>query len=211
MTYTLVVGAAPVGGEDAFYRALLAEAAHVVAADAGGEWCVRLGRVPEVVIGDFDSAEAGATSRLAEAGIEVVQVAADKDETDLDLALDLALQRFGPPVTLTAAFTARLDHTLASLGTLLRAGEGASAREAAWTAWLCTPGAPLTIEPAAGAIVSVLAPGGAEGVRITGTRWTLDGTRLEMLSGLGVSNEAAGGPVMVESAVGALLVLVGNR
>lgn len=206
---TLVAGAAPIPGAERFYRALLAEADHVVAADAAGEWCVGLGRVPDVVVGDFDSASEGAAERLATAGAQVVAVSVDKDETDLELAVEVARVRFGLPVVITAAFTGRLDHTLASLGTLERAGAGACVREPGWSAWLCTREEPFAATLQPGTPLSLLAPAGASGVSVHGTKWPLNGEYLEPLSGRGVSNEALGGHVDVSVGEGLLLVIVG--
>lgn len=206
---TLVVGAAPAPGADDFYRTLLAEAAHVVAADAAGEWCVGLGRVPDVVVGDFDSAASGARERLVTAGAEIVEYPADKDRTDLELAVDLARECFDAPVRLTAAFTSRLDHTLGALGALLRGGADATAREPDWTAWVCPPGATLHLATSPGTLVSLLAPAGAHGVGIAGVRWPLHDATLPMLSGLGVSNVALCDEVTASTGEGALIVFMG--
>jgi thiamine pyrophosphokinase len=208
MTYSLVVGAAPLEGHRSFYAELLTGASFVVAADAAGEWCAALGRVPDVAAGDFDSAEAGAVMRLRGLGVEVVEYPCDKDDTDLDLATSLALEADAGPIVITAAFTRRLDHTLAALGTLVRAGAGASAREPGWRARVCAPGSPVDLDLAAAATLSVLAIGPVEGVTITGARWSLADASLPVLGGRGVSNRAVGGPVHVETATGTLVVLV---
>ena len=208
MTYTLVAGAAPVGGFDEFYSSLLCGARTVVAADAAGEWCIARGRTPDVVVGDFDSAAPGAAQRLRGSGVEVVDFACDKDETDLDLALGIAMARTVGPVVVTAAFSMRLDHTLAAFGSLVRAGGGASAREPGWQAWVCTEERGVELDLADGATFSVLAIGEARGVTITGAQWPLDGAALATLSGWGVSNRATGGLVTVTTSSGTLVVMV---
>lgn len=208
MSYTLVVGAAPLAARDDFYRALLAGATHVVAADGAGEWSIALGRVPDLVVGDFDSADPGAQDRLRAGGVEVLAFPREKDATDLEIAVDEALARFSSPVHLTAAFTDRLDHTLAALGALVRAGAGGRACEPGWTAAVCTPDAPLDVEPPRGTTVSILPIGPAEGVAVSGTAWELSGARVASLSGLGVSNEATGGSIHVSVAVGTLVIFL---
>jgi len=210
MKQVLVVGAAPVAGADDFYRSLLADAAHVVAADGAGEWCVRLGRVPDVVVGDFDSALPGAEQRLADLGALVERHPSDKDLTDLELAVDLALARWALPVCLTAAFTGRMDHTLAAIGLVLRGGAGASVAEPGWRAWACLPGEPLTVGLPAGTTFSVIAAGPSTGVNVSGARWKLEDHTLEPLSGRGVSNEAVGGDILVSVASGQLVVLASD-
>lgn len=208
MNETVVVGGAPVSGADAFYAALLAGAFRVVAADSAGEWCVEHGRVPDVVVGDFDSAAPGAAGRLSELGARVVEYSRHKDETDLELAVDAAFGLGPGPLVLTAAFTRRIDHTLAALGSLTRAGAGARAIEPGWASWVCVPGTDVEIEAGAGATVSLLAIGEASGVSVSGAAWTLDDARLDALSGRGVSNRATGGPIRVHVATGTLIVVL---
>lgn len=214
MKGTLIVGAAPADDPGGVYRALLTAAAAVVAADAAGEWCAGLGRVPDLVVGDFDSARAGAVARLRELGAEVIEYPCDKDLSDLDLAVAAALERFGGPLTLTAAFSGRFDHTLASFGTLLRAGVGARAIEPEWTAWAVHPGSPARIPTQPAQSFGVLSAAGADGVTVGGARWQLEDAALGPLESRAISNEATGSIVTVSCASGtviALLTAAGNR
>lgn len=208
MIHVLVIGAAPIPGEDAFYEGLLADAVRVVAADGGSELCRRAGRISDVVVGDLDSASAEAVEWARGGGAEVVAYAVDKDRTDLELAVAEALERFGAPVTITAAFSARVDHTLAAVGTLARAGAGACAREPGWSAWTVTADAPLSLDVPAETPFSVIAVGRAGGVTISGARWPLEQAELSPLSDLGVSNMTSGNIVRVSVENGTLVVYV---
>jgi thiamine pyrophosphokinase len=210
MTHTLVVGAAPAPNGEAFYRALLGDCDMVVAADAAGEWCVSLGRVPDIAIGDFDSAVQGAADRLRAAGASVVQLPRAKDLSDLDAAVDTAIAEGAEALTLTAAFTARVDHTLGAFGSLARAGARirADAREPGWTALVVSASRPVSIDLAAGTLFSVLSPTSVSGVTITGARFPLHASDLDPLSSRGLSNEALGGNVCVRVTEGILLVVV---
>lgn len=206
MIEVLVIGAAAVPGEDAFYDALLAEATHVVAADGGAALCRRAGRVPDVVVGDMDSARGDAVDWARGGGADIVAHPMDKDATDLELAIEEARDRFAAPITITAAFSARLDHTLAAVGTLARAG--ACAREPGWTAFAAVPGAPVTLDSGSDVLFSVIAVGEASGVNVAGAKWPLSGTTLPALSGLGVSNRTGGNIVRVSVEKGTLVVYV---
>jgi len=210
MREVLVVGAAPSAHSDAFYRELLASAPTVVAADAAGEWCARLGRVPDVVVGDFDSAGHGAADRLERLGARVERHPEDKDVTDLELAVAVARERWALPVCLTAAFTDRFDHSLAALGLVLRAGAGARIVEPSWRAWPCMAGAPLRLDLARGATYSLLALERCEGVEAMGGEWGLHDTTLEPLSGRGVSNVATGAEIRISVRSGSLLVIAND-
>ncbi len=207
----LVCGAAPEPDGEEHYRCLLSAARFVVAADAGAEWAVGLGRVPEVAVGDFDSALPGAVERLRHLGVEVVVYPADKDASDLDLALAEARRRGAGAVTFTAMTSRRLDHTLAALGTMAGAADlSAELDEPSLGAWpLDAEVRPtLALEGLAGALVSVFAFGGtAEGVTVTGMRFPLQDARLAPFSSLGLSNALSGGRASVSLTGGRALVL----
>lgn len=183
----------------------------MIACDAAGEWCIRLGRVPNLAVGDFDSAAAGAVARLRAQGVEVVQFPARKDESDLDLATGIALTRGATAVTVTAAFTNRLDHTLAALGLALRVPPGVALSfldpglEARVVRAPAQAHAELEVRP--GALVSLIALTPAEGVTLTGLAYPLKNASLEALSSLGISNIATATRVTVDAAQGTLLVM----
>lgn len=210
MKRALVVGAAPVRGADAFYRDLLARFELVVAADAGGEWCASLGRVPDATVGDFDSAEPGAAGRLARMGSSVVSAPPAKDDSDLELCARHARSQGVRDLCFTACTTDRLDHTLAALGTVMRCADlGAWLSEPSWTAWTVGGGGPRSrrIVMGTGTTFSVMAPAGASGVSVGGGRYPLTDGVLPPLSDLGLSNVANTPSVTVTVRDGVLLVI----
>jgi len=183
----------------------------VVACDAAGEWCVGLGRDPQLVVGDFDSAASGAVERLRARGVEVVEYPARKDASDLDLAIDAALARGATSVTVTAALTNRLDHTLATLGLALRTPVGVELS-------FSDPGlearvlrargeSRVSLDARPGTLVSVVALTQARGVTLSGLAYPLANASLEALSSLGISNVAVGSRVTVDASQGTLLVM----
>lgn len=206
----LIVGAAPLPEGERFYRGLLAKAAFVIACDAAAEWCAALGRLPDVAVGDFDSAEPGAPERLIDAGVDVRRFPAEKDESDLDLAVAVARSLDCRTVTFTAAFTGRLDHTLASLGTVASAADLRSGiEEPGYSAAVVSERGVTTIalDTSPGRVVSVVALEPAAGVTLTGFRYPLESAALNALSSLGVSNVAVAHRVTVSLASGTLLVM----
>lgn len=193
-----------------FYRRLVLEAELLVAADAAAEWCVSLGRDPDLAVGDFDSASPHAVERLEARGVPVSAFPEDKDASDLELAVDAARQRGARALTLTAAFSARIDHTLAAFGTLAAAADlDAEAREPGFAAWGLdgTSRPTLSLALAPGAVLSVLALGEARGVTLTGMRFPLREATLGPLSSLGISNVAQDAVVSVSLAEGRLVVV----
>ncbi len=85
-----------------------------IAADAGWKTAQKLGVTPRLLVGDFDSLGTPPVS----AGVEVVRVPAEKDDTDTQLAVRLALERGATDITLIAGLSGRVDHTLSTLAIL---------------------------------------------------------------------------------------------
>lgn len=106
-----LIGGAPVSGQ--LMARALTHAPHLVAADGGADRALRLGRMPQAVIGDLDSISANARDRLADR----LHPIAEQDTTDFDKAL----RHIAAPFVLGLGFSgARLDHGLSVLNALAR-------------------------------------------------------------------------------------------
>jgi thiamine pyrophosphokinase len=194
-----------------FYRELLRRSDLVIACDAAAEWAVSLGRAPDYAVGDFDSSAPDAVARLSAAGVRVVTFPSDKDETDLDLAATHAASLGAGSIAFTAAFSGRLDHTLAALGTMrAHVGLQPTALEPDFTAWLLAPGGrtELVIRESPGTVFSVVALEPVRGLTIRNARFAGDELDVDLLSGRTVSNESVGEPVHVGVRDGCALVMV---
>lgn len=86
----------------------------VIAADSGYRNAVRLGAEPTIAVGDFDSE----MSQDIRANVEKLQVPAEKDFTDSQLAVDVALKKGADDIVLVGGLDGRLDHTLSNLAIL---------------------------------------------------------------------------------------------
>jgi thiamine pyrophosphokinase len=86
-----------------------------IAADGGALHTLALGLTPDVVIGDFDSIEAGELERLETSGAKIVRYPTRKDYTDLELALLHARDKGAKRILVLAALGNRWDQTLANL------------------------------------------------------------------------------------------------
>ena len=123
MTRVLLVAAAPVAGTCALLPSLAADVDLVIAVDGGGRVCLEAGVLPDIVLGDFDSLSPEDLGRLSELGASVVRFPAEKDASDLELALAEARRAGAGSVVVTAAMSGRLDHTLVALGVLSGAAD----------------------------------------------------------------------------------------
>ena len=87
----------------------------LIAADGGGRYCLQAGCMPHILIGDFDSLSVAKMDQLEASSTEIFRHPMRKDETDLELALDLAINRKVHEIIILAALGGRWDHTMANL------------------------------------------------------------------------------------------------
>ena len=113
MAVCALVGAAPFNAECFRARYEAGAFACVVAVDGGFASLERVGCVPDVAMGDFDSL--GYVPDGLPSGVEVFEYPTRKDESDMELALRLAQERGFDEVEVYGAIGGRLDHTLANL------------------------------------------------------------------------------------------------
>ncbi len=209
--YTLIVGAAPVPNQLDAYRRIVSRAPRVIAADGGLALCLQVGRMPDVVVGDFDSTPKDAVAHAEAAGASVVRHPMDKDESDLDIALRHAREEGTPEVCFTAAFSGRLDHTMAALGTLMRAVDlAARLEEPLLDGYVLSPEhrGTVTLTAAEDTTISLFALLPATVVSIDGVRYPLEAASLPVLSSLGLSNVARAEHQVVTAHSGVTVVLV---
>jgi thiamine pyrophosphokinase len=94
---------------------LLPESDLLIAADGGLNHCRRWGITPHVILGDMDSVDPDDLDDFAEKGTEVIKYPERKDETDLELAIQLALERDIQEIFVLGALGARWDMTFSSV------------------------------------------------------------------------------------------------
>ena len=85
-----------------------------IAADQGYHTAKALGERVDLLLGDFDSI--GSVPR--DEGVEIRQVPAEKDYTDTQLAVEIALERGAEDIVIIGGLSGRLDHTLSTLAIL---------------------------------------------------------------------------------------------
>jgi thiamine pyrophosphokinase len=199
-------GATDVGDH---HRAALAEARLVIAVDGGLGFALRTGLAVDAVIGDMDSVAHADLEHVAGNGALVLRHRQDKDETDLQLALDLALSRGATAVDVLGGFGGRWDHTFAN-SHLPMSDRYRSVRIRAvagtWCAeWLNGPGA-IVLDACVGDTVSLipLSPV-ATGIWSEGLKYSLAGDDLAAGSTRGVSNRAEGASPGVRLGGGTLM------
>ncbi len=203
-------GDPPIGG----WSAALGHATVVVAADGGARHARREGVAVDHLVGDLDSIESTELERLRADGTRVHSASVDKDETDFELALDLALELLGSPpgaeVLVVGGSGGRLDHLLAIVAVLSGprlAGHRVRALMGDALVQPLGPGRPVSLFGPRGSIVSLLPVGGpTHGVTTTGLAFPLWRATLASGTARGTSNRIESSPTGVEVGAGTLLV-----
>lgn len=200
----VIVSAAPLAPA---MKALLRPGDYLIACDGGYQSTRQiLGREPDVILGDFDSAP-------EPKGTGAVVLPRVKDDTDTHYAARLAVKKgFSQVLLLGALGGHRLEHTLANIGTgLWLEKQGVQVTLADEDSLLCylMPGRTMELAYAPEEYFSVLPlEGKAEGVCEQGAKYTLqDATLTTVDFPLGVSNETMPGGSSIRVREGALLVI----
>lgn len=179
----------------------------VIAADSGIRHAAALGVVPELWVGDFDSA--GAALEAAFADVPRDTYPAGKDKTDGELAIDAALTRGARRFVIAGAFGGpRADHSHLTMALAVKMAEEGQDVLLTSGAQEGTPLLPGTsrFDYAPGTVFSVLAFDALSGLSISGARWPLASVEVPFGSSLTISNEATG-PLTIDLARGRALLL----
>jgi len=83
----------------------------IIAADAGLLNARKMGVKPDVLLGDFDSLG----EPDVDSDVKVIRLPTEKDETDAQAAVDLALEQGAREIVIIGGLSGRLDHTLSVL------------------------------------------------------------------------------------------------
>lgn len=193
----------------------LASGSIVVAADSG------LDRIPGAVrahhvVGDLDSVSDAGLLQARTGGASVHEHPADKDATDLELALDLIVDTLAPEsgidrLLVVGAGGGRLDHQLGDLLALSGprlAGLEVTARFGPATVTMVRPGSERTLTGRPHEQVSLLPlHGPANGVTTTALRWALVDAHLAAGTTRAMSNEFTGATAAVRLSAGVLAAI----
>ncbi len=205
-TETVVVVAA---GEGPSTLPALPRDAVVIAADGGLDRSRALGLRADALVGDLDSVTDAALEQAKRDGVRVVRHPAEKDFTDLELAIDEALALQPARLVVVASAGGRLDHLLAALlflGVDTLAGVEVDAFVGDALVHVVRGERVLTGRP--GELVTLVAlHGSAAGVTTDGLEYPLRDETLAPGSSRGVSNVFSGPEARIAVSDGVLLAI----
>jgi thiamine pyrophosphokinase len=184
----------------------------IIAADGGAYHCLAWNVTPHVVVGDMDSLEPDTLADLGLQGVEIKPYPPRKDETDLELALQEALDRNVSEIIILGALGKRWDMTLSNVLVL-----AAPFLEHVKTRILddrqeitCLRGGQKAVfNGRPGDVLSLSSlKDSAGGITLGGLEYPLKNATLPLGSTRGISNVFAGAGAEVEIGTGYLLVCI---
>jgi thiamine pyrophosphokinase len=202
-------------------RSLLQADDFLIAADGGANHLMRMGILPEIVIGDLDSVDEDTLFELTSAEVRIEQYSEDKDETDIELALRYAVELRPSAILIVAALGGRLDQTLANLSIVtdpslpaidIRLDDGVEevffCRASAANGGQAASSPQGEVRGRSGDTVSLIPwTGPVEGVTTEGLQWPLYGETLYPDKSRGISNVMLADSASVSIQSGLLLIV----
>jgi len=91
----------------------------IIAVDHGLVTADRLNLPLNVIVGDFDSVSENILRKYQNSNVQIATFPTEKDKTDTEIAIEIALSHNADAIDLIGATGSRLDHTLANLHLLL--------------------------------------------------------------------------------------------
>jgi thiamine pyrophosphokinase len=179
--------------------------ARVIAADGGADHALALGLEVELAIGDFDSA----SPEAIEAAARVERHPAEKDATDLELALRAAVAWRPKRILVVGGVEGRLDHLFGEL-LVLGADElaGVDVDAVLGDALIHVVRGVRVLSGAPGELISLFALNGpALGIVTEGLAYPLRGEMLVPGSSRGISNVFTGSEARIALERGLLLAV----
>ena len=204
------------GGEidDSFGREWLLKERpdYLIAADSGMEFLKRIGKKPDLLLGDFDSVSDGTLAYFQrQDDIEWRRLNPVKDDTDTEAAVRFAVERGVKELTLLGATGSRLDHVLsniAMLGIGLEAGISMQIVDANNRIQMVASGIKIKKESQYGTYVSLVAYSKeVTHVYLKGFKYPLSDYCLKSFTSIGISNEITAEEAEICFKDGILLVI----
>lgn len=183
----------------------------VIAADGGLLYLDKEGLTPNVLLGDFDSLPDSILQKYRDHDdIEIISFQPEKDYTDMELAVNLAIDRRATEIAVIGASGTRLDHTTANIHLLYKIlKSGAKGYIEDEHNQILLTDSIITIKRRDKYKVSLLPlPPYVKGLSTTGLSYPLTDETLVFGVGRGISNEFNSDTATVSIKEGLLLVFV---
>ena len=177
----------------------------ILAADKGYHYAEKSGVLPHIFVGDLDSFN----DESAIKSPEIFRLTPEKDMTDTEKAVEIAISRGTKEILILGALGGRIDHTLGNIQ-LLKLGleRGVQVILADKNQYITLTDSTMKIPKKEGCCLSLIPLSPCIGVTITGVYYPLSCAPLPLGSSLGVSNEFTEETAHLSVTSGEVLVMV---
>ncbi len=181
----------------------------IIAADKGSECLYNYKIVPDLLLGDFDSAKKEILDNIRLQVKEVLEFPPEKDYTDTEIAVIEAVRRGATKIYLFGALGSRMDHALGNIGLLLNAKKKGVAIEIIDDnnriylgennmRLLGKCGENISFHALSDKVVNI---------NISGAKYSLNGYTMSLLDPRAICNEFVDTPIDISYEEGELLIL----
>jgi thiamine pyrophosphokinase len=162
----------------------------LICADGGARHIHALGLTPDLIVGDMDSLNGELQRDFVMKGSRIMRYPEVKDETDSQLALEMAFMMIPDEIRIYGALGDRIDHTLANLTLLTAAADrGIETRLVDQWCEIFLIRQAVAVEGEIGQTVSLFAFGAdVTGVTLEGFEYSLRNATITPTKPIGVSN-----------------------
>lgn len=185
------------------------DAEFIIGADKGCEVLYKYEITPDVILGDFDSADMKIINAIEKKAKKKIKFKKEKDYTDTEIAFNLALENNPDEIVLLGATGTRYDHSLSNIGLLKKAlSKGVNARIIDDNNLMFLTDKNISLKGKPGDTISFHAY--SEEVRnfsIKNSKYDLNNHLLKLGDGLTTSNEFLGDYIYISFDTGIILVL----
>lgn len=199
--------------EDSFLVDLVKKGQYskIIAADHGLMAADRLGLTLDYIVGDFDSVSEAVLKKYHEISTPIQTFPTEKDKTDTQIAIELALMHNATAIDIVGATGSRLDHVLANIHLLLlpmQLNIKACILDTNNRIYLQNQSFTIHKEGQYGDYVSLLPfTEKVSGLTLNGFKYPLNQITYNAGSSLGISNEIKDEAAKVEISEGILIVI----
>lgn len=181
----------------------------IICADSGALSLEGSDIVPDHIIGDMDSIPSDVLSKFEASGANIHRFPEEKDLSDGELAIDLALQFEPDEIMIFGGKDGRVDHVLSSyhLLHLIPQDISSSLYLEGGRILLLREGDEKKMTTSA-CIISILPACDDCVVTVKGLKWELKEKQLKLGSTLGIHNESTGSPFLVKAVEGLIFLMM---
>lgn len=209
MKCVILSGGTPPGPE--FLKCHIKTTGLFIGVDGAADFLVQIGITPDVLIGDFDTADPKSVTALERHGVKILRLEPEKNETDTEAAIECAANAGADDIVILGALGGRVDHTLSNIMMLVRADlKGAACRIIDEQCEMFVSDKTFTLSGRTGQVISILPLTGEVCVNAKGLKYPLQNLVLKWGSSRGISNVMQSSSASISISGGYALIVKNN-